>query len=456
MSFSKINTILVLMLLGLLPLAQAADNPEVKTITLKEAIDIAMAKNPSLKAASDALEGARSQREQAKAMYMPQVNVQGSFTNGNNPVYVFGTLLTQRSFTAEDFNIDKLNNPDPRNNFKGEISLYQPIWEGGRIRAQNSIAKLNEQIKTNEVELSRQNLLFDVVSHYYAVQLSQENFNTAQAALRSAEANLARIQDLYDNGMVVKSDLLRMQVFMADVKRRLLEAENNLHLAKAALDVDLGRSLGVNFQIATPLQKLELTLPDEMQYQELALLKRPEILNLQKAIEITRMQTKDAKGLYMPGIGFFSAAEYNRGTVSGAAGGNYTVGVQVRWNLFDGFYRGAKVAQSRSKEAELQNKLDQYSNQISLQVKDHFLKMRTALQQYEVANAVVSQADEGLRITKDRYGAGLATLTDLLNAETARLGSRTSLSMALYQYNISFADLERAAGTLDLSSPLFN
>ncbi len=423
-------------------------------LTLKEAVDQALKQNPSLRAAENAVEAADNQVRQARSRFFPRLDLTGTFTNGNNPVYAFGTRLGQQRFSAADFDIHALNHPDAINNFKGELTVYQSIWEGGKIRAQNRIARLNKEIQDRELAQARQHLIFNVVSHYFSVQLSQDNLDTAKASLKSSESSAGRIQNMFDNGLVVKSDLLRIQVYVADVNRQVLQAENELQLATAALGVDLGQREGFLFQPATPLRKIEANITDQQAFVDQALANRPEILKLKSAVEIARNQVREAKGEYLPGIGFFSTLEYNQGTVSDSSGGNYMLGVQVKLNLFDGFYKGSKVGEAKAHLMEMENQMKNLSNMVSLQVKDAFLKMRTAEQQYKVASLAVDQADEGLRIMKNRYDSGLATLTDLLNAETALTGARTNLSMAQYNYNLAYARLELAAGTLNENSRL--
>jgi len=436
-------------------LIAAQDSAAARQLSLTEAVLIALSKNHQVQVAAHDLHAAQAQVKQARSMFLPRLDFKETFTNGNNPVYVFGTLLGQKSFTEMNFNLDSLNEPDPLNNFKSEITVYQSIWEGGKIRAQNRIADLNEQIKMQERELTRQQVIFDVVRHYYAVQLSRQHVATAEAALRSAEASAKRIQDMLDNGLVVKSDLLRIQVFQAEMQQSLFEAENQLQLSRSALDVDMGRHLAMAYELATPLEKIKVSLPDESSLLDKALQNRPEVLSLRSAITIAENQVRQAKGDYLPGVGFFSTLEYNVGTDSDARGGNYLLGVQLRWNLFDGFAKGARVAENRSRQYGLEKKLDHLTDMISLQIKDNYLKMRTAHQQHEVATTAVSQADEALRITRNRYESGLATLTDLLAAETALTGARTRLSQAQYQYNVAYANLELSAGILTLNSPLF-
>ena len=114
------------------------------------------------------------------------------------------------------------------------------------------------------------------------------------------------------------------------------------------------------------------------------------------------------------------------------------------------------MAEARTTASKIEAQRQNLANQIDLQVTDAWLRLRTAGQQHSVAVSAVAQAEESLRIVKNRYEAGLAPLTDLLNAETSLLATRTNVSQALYQQNLAFASLELSTGRLDLTSPLFN
>jgi outer membrane protein len=453
--FMRIPIFIGLLGLAVSGLAAQADTAPVR-LTLRETAQLAIDHNPALQAAAQDREVAKAQTRQAKSMYYPRVDFGETFTNGNNPVYAFGSLLNQRSFTAGDFALDRLNHPDPLSNFKSEVTVYQSIWEGGKTQARNRMAGLNEQLKERQETQVRQRLLYDVVKSYFAVQLSEESVATTHNALSSAEADLQRIQNMFDSGLVVESDLLRMKVHVADVRRQILEAENQLQLSKSALDVALGRTLPPAFEPATPLVLRKFPLPGLEELKTAAIQQRPEILQLQLAEGMTREQVTEAKGDYKPGVGFFTTLEYNIGTDWDNKGGNYLLGVRLRWNIYDGQAKGARVAEARSNAAKLEAQRQNLGNQIGLQVTDAWLRLRTAEQQHQVALSAVTQAEESQRIVKNRYEAGLATLTDLLNAETALLATRTNVSQALYQYNLAFADVELSTGRLDLNSPLFD
>lgn len=426
-----------------------------RAMTLKEVASLAMEKNPAVAAAVAEKTAAEAQTRQARSMYWPRVDFTQSFTNGNNPVYVFGSLLGQQAFTVANFDIEALNRPDPLNNFKSELTVYQSIWEGGKTQARNRLARLNETFRDQETKRVCQGLLFEVIRNYFAVQLAEENLATVESSRDSAEASLKRIQDMYASGLVVQSDLLRMRVYLADVERQRLDAENQVYLARAALEVDLGKSVPPGFFLATPLSLPPDGLPGEGEFQQQAAVNRPELSQLQTAVAMAGQQVRAARGGYYPGIGLFSTVEYDQGTGSDRSGVNYIVGAQLRLNLFEGQAKGARVAEARANQAAAEANLANFQNRVSLQVKEAWLKTGTSRLQHRVAEEAVGQAEEGLRIVRNRYEAGLATLTDLLAAETALSGARTNLSAAIYQCNLNLAGLELAAGKLSLESKIF-
>jgi len=424
-------------------------------LTLKEAAQLALAKNPGLQSAALSVEAAGAQRDQARSMYRPRFDFQETFTNGNNPVYVFGSLLGQKSFTMANFALDALNEPDPLNNFKSELTVYQSIWEGGKVQARNRLADLNVQLKEHQLAEKRQNLLAEGGRHYYAIGLGAAGLATVESARRSAEANLEKVRNMYQAGLVVQADLLRLQVFLADIERQKLEAENQLLLSRLALDTDLGNALGTVFETSTPLALPDPDPASGAAYEALAQEKRPELLQLRQAVAMGQQQVQEAKGDYRPSVGLFSTLEYNLGTQSGAHGGNYLLGVQLRWNIYDGQQKGARVAEARASTAATEAQLRQVQNLIALQVREAYLRMQTARQQHQVAATAVGQAEEGLRIVKNRYEAGLATLTDLLDAETALTRARNNESGAVYGVNLARVNLALACGTLESDHPIF-
>lgn len=426
-------------------------------LSLRDAARLALAHNPALTASAHARAAAAAQVDQARSLRWPRLETNASFTNGNNPVYAFGTRLGQQRFRLEDFAVNRLNHPDAINNLHVSVGIYQSLWEGGKVQAREQMARLGVDIRAAEEEATRQEILYAVLRDYRAITQAREMLETAEAADRSARSSLERVTNLVEQGQTVRSDLLRLETHLADVQRQKLDAAGALASAQAALAADIGEMPGASLPALSALQTLPAEVLPELEVcLRGASEKRPELHQLALAADVARAALRDVKGDYLPSVSAFASLEGNHGTASNSGGGNYTVGVQMRLNLYDGPGRGARLAETRARVASLEAQYRAMAQAVALQVIEAYNRVRTASSQYKVANGAVSSAEEALRIVRNRHEAGLATMTDLLGAETALTVARSSRSQAAYGWQLALGALELAMGRLSPESPLFD
>lgn len=126
--------------------------------------------------------------------------------------------------------------------------------------------------------------------------------------------------------------------------------------------------------------------------------------------------------------------------------------VSLRWNLFAGGSDAARLQAARQRLEQKRRQIGAVESAMALEVHRAVVQLRSAEQQVEVTRAAEAQAQESVRILKNRYDAGLATLTDLLSAEGARAGARAAFAESIYRHRLSFAQLEYAAGLLSPTS----
>ena len=124
----------------------------------------------------------------------------------------------------------------------------------------------------------------------------------------------------------------------------------------------------------------------------------------------------------------------------------------LQWNLFDGNRAKGQAAEARHMAASARAQQRQMENAVALEVRKARADVQSATERIAVSEAAVTQAEESLRILRNRYSAGLATMTDLLRAETALLETKTRKLAAVYDQRMSAIALERAAGTLNGAS----
>ncbi len=158
------------------------------SLTLERAAGLMLEQNPALAQKAIESEIAQTEWNQSKTTYFPQLDFIQAWSKSNNPVYVFGTLLNQRSFTEADFAVDSLNNPDSISDNSSRFQLGWLLFDFGRRESQLNAAKIVYEISSLKVEVTRANLFQELVRRYYAVSLSRLRIETADDALISARS----------------------------------------------------------------------------------------------------------------------------------------------------------------------------------------------------------------------------------------------------------------------------
>ncbi|MCS7024091.1 MAG: TolC family protein [Bryobacteraceae bacterium] len=430
--------------LGLLPLVLGAQQP----LTLAEAVRIAQTSHPSIQAASARLDAALHRIQQARSGIWPKLNYQESYQRSNNPVFVFSTLLTQRRFGEENFRINALNNPSSVQNFQSVLSVDQTLWDFGLTKRQTELAELQRQLTDEERRLVEMNLGAGAVRFYLGVLLAEQALQVAREAVASATADLKRAENVRAAGMSTDADVLSLKVHLAAMKENEIARRSELEVAKAALNEALGAPLDTERQLVTPLTALA-NLPAALEdLEKRALSERPDARQALLGIEVAQKQAQLARLAWLPQVSARGVLEANRGRFITQAGGNWFAGLNLRWNLFNGYADRAKLreAQSMMKSYEAQHK--QVSSALRLQVRKAYAEWTAANERMATASAAVAQAEESLRITRNRYEAGLATLTDLLRTETAKNEAVLRKLIAVHDQRLAAAMVALAAGAL--------
>ena len=184
-------TILLFVLLSQL---QAQDSTGNQAITLQQAVDAALKQNPAFQTSTDEADAARARLKQVQAAWYPRVDFHQDFTRGNNPVYVFGTKLTQRQFSSADFALNNLNTPTPLENFQTRFDAQWQLFDSGQTLFHQRSAKHLVTVADFETEQARQDLILDVIRTYYNVLVMKEDAKAADEAVKTAEESARRME----------------------------------------------------------------------------------------------------------------------------------------------------------------------------------------------------------------------------------------------------------------------
>jgi outer membrane protein len=425
--------------------AQVRGDP-VPTLTLEEAAAAALHENPSMRRADAGRQAAEARLAEARAGRLPRVGVTERLTNGNNPVYVFGTLLEQGRFGPENLALDALNAPDPLTNFRSSVDVTVPIFDQRQTRTRVEQAQFGVETAGAARELAEERLRFEVLRAYYGVLVAEAEKGVVDEAVASAEADLARITALYDAGQVVASEQMAVDVQLAEFRQQQIQAEGDVATAYAALNTVLGGPVDAPRRLVTSLPERVFDVPALDELMREALAARPDYRELVLELRSREEAVRGAKGEYLPRVdAFASVGASSRRLVDGSA--DYAVGVSVTFNLFDAG-RSARVDQALAAREMADAEREELANAIRLEVVRAYREFSAARGRLSIASRAIAQAEETLRIVRDRHQADLTTITEVLRAQTALVRARMNLVSARYLNAIGYGQVLLATGRL--------
>jgi len=435
--------------------AAAAQQEETSSLTLQQAVNIALEKNPLRKAAIADTKVASAGVRAARSFLMPHLSFSESATRGNDPVYVFGSRLRQQRFTTADFSLNHLNSPLPFGNFAtrfgGTWNLFDSFasWHGI-----NQAKQMNEAVG-HQLDRTDQEIVFRVVTSYYDVLLAAKQLEVAEQSAKTAQSIMERSQARFDSGMTVESDLLTAKVRMAARQQEVIRARNTVEVARAQLNTAMGMPLDSAYQLAGGLADRTLPIAAVQDLEKQALTNRPDLKRIASEVAAQRQSVSIAKSSFGPRVNAFAGWEMDNPTfVAGGGGNNWLGGIEVQFDIFQGGAKRAELSRQRALEEKVVAMKQAASDAVRLEVRRAYYETDANRQQIEVARAAIAQAEESLRINQDRYDSGLTTITDLLGAEDAARRSQTDYWEAVYHFQTSYANLELASGSLNPQAPV--
>jgi outer membrane protein TolC len=417
-------------------------------LSLTEAIHTAVDKNPEMTAAKSQVEAAENRIRQVQAGFYPQLSFSETFQQTTNPVGAFGTKLNQAVITQQDFAPDRLNDPNAIQNFITAFNLEWPIYSGGQTRIGLAQARENRQGSDLMLNRTRQNVVAKTARAYVGLLLAHKHDAVIRQVLETARANLAMVDSRFRGGFVVKSDLLRAQVRIAELEQELLTAESRIDIAEALLGAAMGTSERLHYRPVDSLEQFRQMEGDRQHWIEKALSQRPELEQVRLQEAIAEKEIAKARAAHLPNLNLFGSYEINSEDFSDTAD-NYSVGAIFRLNLYSGHRISAQTAEARAAHRQIGAVVKNMELGVQVETEQAFLEANSAWQRIGVAEKAVDQAQEGLRIVKNRYNTGLLTIVGLLDAEVALQQARMRHFQALHDYKVSRIQLALAAGVLD-------
>ncbi len=424
----------------------AAEISAAQVFTLDQAIDYALDNNPDLQIAIERIKQAEARLGIALAAFYPQITARASYEHSNNPAQVFAMIVAQRDFDTNA--MQNINSPGYRQNFRPEIIGTLSLFRGGQDYQQSKAAELGIDAADFERSSVRNALIEAVTVSYYAYLAGQEALKVAQDSIYAISSELKQTTLQYETGTALKSEVLSLDVKLAEAKEAEIKAVNSIALSKTSIANLLGLENPGTFTVAATsrLTRPRLTAAyDDLLV--LALAERPEIMAAARQVEISERELKAELGAYLPKAdAFVSYGQNNQSPGFSGQKDNVTVGVAVEMNLFSGFSTKQRVSAAQRKVKEMQEMARKTRLTIAQEVKTAFLRLEEALARMRVTEASALAAEEALRLVNEERRAGMATVTRYIESEVARNKAQSNAIAAHYDALSAEIALKKAIG----------
>lgn len=427
---------------SLMPALAAAE-----TLTLDDAVRVALDRNAGLRATSEQVEVAESQAKAARAGFSPQLNARYTVRRSNNPLDSLATKLNTRSIDpATDFTADALNHPDYTTLHATEIGVQWPLYTGGRSLAEFGAARAQVSAAEDERERARERVIYDTTLAYRGAQAAHAGLTVADEAVVAAERHARTTARLLRDRRIVASDKLTAEVNLSLVEANRAQAhtrrENAFDALRRALGLAHDAPLAVMNWDAEPVLP---ALPPLTELEQQALARRADLRAEEHRLRAARAGVRAARAAFKPQLSIGAARTWYDDSFNLDNASNSVMG-QVQWNLWSGGQHTERMRAATHGAAALEAQLEDRRAGVLLEVRTAYRALAEARTRLGICADNIDKANKTVELVQGRYGEGRTLLIDLLQAERTLVDARREKLEAQSALARAEADLRYAIG----------
>ena len=419
------------------------------SLSLADCRRMALEQNEKIKAADNAVEKAKLDRQIAFAQYLPKVD--GSFTM----VHMKTIDILDQDFLGLSL--------QTRGTYLAGISVTQPLYAGGQITSANRLASIGQTISEEQQRKVRMQVISDVDNAYYTLIAVRSKVQMLEAYARQMQELYDQVKLSVDVQMATDNDLLRVATKQNEVDYQLQKARNGEQLCGLALAYVIGTDLEqtiipTDTLFNTPLSGQGVRLSEDFST-------RPDLLLLQQQVKANEVLVKKSRSNYLPTVALVGRySHYDNLRLKGdlnlpnstpmainhtISGGNPVALLSVSLPIFHWGAELKKVKKAKFDLSDAKLELQQNERGMRVEVRKAVQNVTDSQRMVETATVGRQQADENLRVMRKKFDNQMCTMTDLLDAQSQWQQARSNLIEAQTQLKIYETEYLRVTGRLE-------
>ncbi len=426
---------------ALLMVASLSGLTGASAVTLDECIGATLRNNPDVRAATERVQAATAAIKEAQSAYYPMLAGSTTYARTDNPPQAFMMMLNQRGVSLQsDF-----NNPSDTDNLALSLGVKYRLYDFGRRGLDNEMARRGSEVSRLVLRALQNAMIHQVTRGFYTVLQASAFVAVQEETVKSLEESLRVAKERVKAGGAIKTDVLNLDVQLAQAREDLIRARNGVKLSLAALNTAIGANMLDSAKLPAQAELPDNRPPEK---EDLSVIQnRPELLAARRVAQIQQAALRKARRQYLPTINAFGSVDWNS-AVSSDFERSYFVGVAAEVEFFDGFRKSAAVAGAGAQQRAAAAEADKAADNLRLDLTSASIQAGEAWDRLDLVRKSIANAEESLRITQQRFQHGAADLPELLTAQTGLTGARTRKVAAQYDCLTALSNLERARGQL--------
>lgn len=449
-------------LLWFLPAFSSAQT-EPMDLSLEQSLTLLRSENKSLRIAGKEVELAKNEHQKLNAFWYPTISAAGAYVHMSNPIEVRQSL-NQFTDPAKEYVhsilpndqfisslLDKIGQNTltlpliSQNVTSIDANLTWPIFTGGkRIYAGKIVKKLVSVAEVNreQVSANQQALL---IESYFGLRLGQRVVEVKTETYNSLKIHYDQALKLEQQGMINRAERLVAQVSMEEAKRELESARKDLEVASQALKslINIGEEQVIR---TTTSLFINESIPSANYFKEMIPFNNYLVNQLKLQENIAGDQLKIGRSGYLPNIALIGKQTLYADGVDKYLMPRTMIGVGFTWNIFDGLDREKRIRQARLTSQSLAIGKEKAVTDLQVGVDKFYSQMQNAMDNVKALNTTLEMSNELVRIREKSFKEGMATSSDVVDAEVVLSKVKTAFLLAYYQYDVALANLLSICG----------